>query len=140
MAQAKKAPAPHTNIPKVYTGRRKCAVARVRITPGVGEIKINGKNLLEFTTRVTDIARVEKPLRVAGVFGTVNVFATTQGGGIAGQCDALRMGISRALVVENPDYRSGLKKEGLMTRDPRVKERKKYGRKRARKRFQYSKR
>ena len=89
---------------------------------------------------MTDIARVEKPLRVAGVFGTVNVFATTQGGGIAGQCDALRMGISRALVVENPDYRSGLKKEGLMTRDPRVKERKKYGRKRARKRFQYSKR
>ncbi len=128
------------DIPKVYTGRRKSAVARVRVVPGVGEVKINGKPLQEFSTRVKDIYTVERPLKVAGVHGTVNVYATTKGGGIAGQCDAVRMGISRALMADNPDFRPALKKEGLVTRDPRVKERKKYGRKRARKRFQFSKR
>lgn len=140
MAIAKKQTVTPGNIPPVYTGRRKCAIARVRIAPGTGEIKVNGRPHNEFSTRLSDIARMEAPLRTAGVLGSVNVYATTVGGGIAGQCDAIRMGLSRALMAQNPDFRPSLKKEGLVTRDPRVKERKKYGRKRARKRFQYSKR
>jgi len=123
------------------TGRRKTAIAAVRIATGKGTITVNNKSAGDyFSNRHVLMARIIRPLEATGNLHHFDVFASVYGGGIAAQADALRMGISRALLMVSADLRSKLKPLGLLTRDPRAKERKKYGRKRARKRFQYSKR
>jgi small subunit ribosomal protein S9 len=122
------------------TGRRKTAVARVFLRPGSGEFKVNGKAFDEYF--VTDAQRgsAKSPLATSETAGTFNVIATVQGGGVNGQADAVKMGIARALMVFNVELRKQLKAAGMVSRDPRGKERKKYGQKGARKRFQFSKR
>jgi small subunit ribosomal protein S9 len=122
------------------TGRRKTAVARVFLRPGSGEFKVNGKPFEEYF--VTDAQRgsAKSPLATSETAGTFNVIATVQGGGVNGQADAVKMGIARALMVFNVELRKQLKAAGMVSRDPRGKERKKYGQKGARKRFQFSKR
>ena len=122
------------------TGRRKCAIARVWVTPGDGQIEINGRPATEYLGRpVLDIL-VNSPFVNLGLEGKYNVKASTKGGGISGQAGAIRLGVSRALVDMDEDLRSGLRAEGFLTRDARVKERKKYGRKKARRGFQFVKR
>lgn len=126
---------------KIYaTGRRKTSVARVWISPGKGEITVNGKSLLQHFGREILKMIVEQPLEVVEGMGKFNIRATVKGGGLSGQAGAMRMGISRALQIFNPDFRPILKERGFLTRDPRMKERKKYGRAGRRKGFQYSKR
>jgi len=122
------------------TGRRKTAVARVFLRPGSGEFKVNGKAFEEYF--VTDAQRgsAKSPLTTSETAGTFNVIATVSGGGVNGQADAVKMGIARALMVFNVELRKQLKAAGMVSRDPRGKERKKYGQKGARKRFQFSKR
>ena len=122
------------------TGRRKTAVARVFLRPGSGEFKVNGKAFEEYF--VTDAQRgsAKSPLATSETAGTFNVLATVSGGGVNGQADAVKMGIARALMVFNVELRKALKAAGMVSRDPRGKERKKYGQKGARKRFQFSKR
>ena len=124
----------------VATGRRKTAVARVRMRPGTGEIKVNGRPLEQYfgveSWRLTVLA----PLRAVEQEGKWDIRATLDGGGIPGQAGALRLGIARGLSRANPELRVGLKSGGFLTRDPRMKERKKYGQPGARKRFQFSKR
>jgi small subunit ribosomal protein S9 len=122
------------------TGRRKCAVARAWVTGTAGEITINDKPLEKVFPRLTLRQIIQLPLEMAGLMGKYSISATVHGGGPAGQAGALRHAIARALVTMTPSVRPPLKKEGLLTRDSRVKERKKYGQKGARKRFQYSKR
>jgi small subunit ribosomal protein S9 len=122
------------------TGRRKQAVARVRFRPGTGAIKINNRPFEEYFTSATHRQLITEPLRVANVDGTYDVDATMDGGGMAGQAGALRLGIARSLIELDPEFRSALKKAGLLTRDAREKESKKYGLKKARKAPQYSKR
>lgn len=122
------------------TGRRKEAVARVWLYPGEGELAINGKSLEEYFPRETLRHQVMQALEVSGSSGRYRVLATIKGGGISGQAGALSHGISRALVDCDETLRSDLKKAGLLRRDPRMKERKKYGFKKARKRPQFSKR
>ena len=123
------------------TGRRKSSVARVRLIPGNGNITVNKKPLDEYFGAKEIVKReVKRPFMVAGCEGKFDVVATVNGGGFTGQAGALRHGISRALLKVNEEYKNVLRSEGLLTRDARVKERKKYGRKRARKRFQFSKR
>jgi small subunit ribosomal protein S9 len=122
------------------TGRRKSAAARVFLRPGSGEIQINQKPLAEALTIETLRTVVRTPLLVTETADKFDVVATTAGGGIAGQAGALRLGIARALCEYNLELRPRLKKAGLLTRDPRVKERKKYGMAGARKRFQFRKR
>ncbi|MBC7247076.1 MAG: 30S ribosomal protein S9 [Actinobacteria bacterium] len=122
------------------TGRRKEAVARVWLYPGEGEFVINGRSLEEYFPRQTLRDQVMESLGVAGSVGRYRVVATIRGGGISGQAGALRHGIARALVDCDDTLRSELKKAGLLRRDPRMKERKKYGLKKARKRPQFSKR
>ena len=123
------------------TGKRKNAIARVFISPGEGQFKINGRENLEaYFGRATSRMIVMQPFEVTGNVGKFNISATLHGGGISGQADALRHGISRALLSMNPDYRKPLRKSGFLTRDSRVKERKKCGLKKARKATQYSKR
>jgi len=129
-----------TDIQTGGTGKRKTSVARVILTPGKGDIKINDKSFEEYFPVETLRMVVRQPLAVTGVMGKYDVSVNVQGGGISGQAGAVRHGIARALVEINSDFRPKLKKEGLLTRDPRVKERKKYGQKGARKRFQFSKR
>jgi small subunit ribosomal protein S9 len=125
---------------KIATGRRKEAVARVRLVPGTGEFDINGRNLEEyFPTRVHRMVAVS-PLRVTGREKDFDVIATISGGGVSGQAGAIRLGIARALIELEPELRGQLKAEGLLTRDGREKERRKYGLKKARKAPQYSKR
>ncbi len=122
------------------TGRRKSSVARVFMRPGTGAIKINGKAFdLYF---VTDAQRIDakSPLVVTETAGTFDIIANCSGGGVNGQAGAVKMGIARALLEFNPELRSKVKSEGFLTRDARMKERKKYGQKGARKRFQFSKR
>ncbi len=121
------------------TGRRKTAVARVWITQGTGQVRINERAVEEyFGEAVRDQALM--PLRTLGLEGDFDVWATVKGGGITGQAGALRHGLSRALVVANEEYRKPLRKNGFLTRDSRMVERKKYGQPGARKRFQFSKR
>jgi small subunit ribosomal protein S9 len=122
------------------TGRRKTAVARVFLRPGSGEFKVNGKAFEEYF--VTDAQRgsAKSPLATSETAGTFNVIATVSGGGVNGQADAVKMGIARALMVFNVELRKQLKAAGMVSRDPRGKERKKYGQKGARARFQFSKR
>ncbi len=122
------------------TGRRKEAVARVRLMPGTGKISVNGRPVEEYFTTLTLQTIIRQPLRAVNVEGRFDIVATTRGGGVAGQAGAVRHGIARALVAGDASLRSGLRKEGFLTRDSRMKERKKYGHKRARKGFQYSKR
>ncbi len=122
------------------TGRRKESVARVWLTPGKGEIKVNGQSLLEYFKRETLKMLIEQPFEVTETLGQYDVNATVQGGGLSGQAGALRLGIARALTKVNEDLRAPLRRAGFLTRDPRMVERKKYGQPKARKRFQYSKR
>lgn len=121
-------------------GRRKTSVARVRLTPGAGEITVNDKAMAQFFSRETLRGIVRQPLDLTNNAGKFNVTANVNGGGESGQAGAVRHGIARALIVFDVNLRSVLKKAGLLTRDPRMKERKKYGQKGARKRFQFSKR
>ncbi|NWG18719.1 MAG: 30S ribosomal protein S9 [Chloroflexi bacterium] len=123
------------------TGRRKSAVARVRLFPGSGEMIVNGKSIREyFGARELYAREIARPLELAGAAGTYNVLVKVRGGGVTGQAMAVRHGITRALLDANAELRPTLKKAGLITRDARVKERKKAGLKRARKRPQYTKR
>lgn len=123
------------------TGRRKCAVARVRLLPGNGTVLINGKSMTEHLgNRAALHVPVTQPLVVAGVADRYNLIIRTQGGGVAGQAIAIRLGVARALAELNPDYARLMRLEGFLTRDARVKERKKYGLHKARKRPQFSKR
>jgi small subunit ribosomal protein S9 len=122
------------------TGRRKNAVARVRLTPGTGTMTCNGKPALEFFGREALVNFASTPFRVTDTVGRFDVIATMHGGGVSGQAGALRHGIARALLEAGDDYRAELKKAGLLRRDPRMVERKKYGLKKARKRPQFSKR
>jgi small subunit ribosomal protein S9 len=122
------------------TGRRKCAIARAWVTGTAGDITINDKPLEQAFPRLTLRQIIQLPLELAGVAGKYSIKATVHGGGPTGQAGAIRHAIARALATMNQPLRGPLKKEGLLTRDSRVKERKKYGQKGARKRFQYSKR
>ncbi len=122
------------------TGRRKNAVARVYIYPGEGTITINGRKLSEyFGRRVLEMV-VQQPLELTGTSGRFNIAVRAQGGGISGQAGAVRLGLARALIQADPNLRPILKKAGFLTRDPRMKERRKYGLKKARRAPQYSKR
>ena len=122
------------------TGRRKCAVARVRMTPGTGKIVVNGRDVNEYFPVASYTGLVMQVLAVAGYEGKVDIAANLDGGGMAGQAGALRHGIARTLIKEDEDLRKVLKNSGMLTRDPREKERKKPGQPGARKRFQFSKR
>jgi len=122
------------------TGRRKNAVARVWLVPGNGQISINGKALGDYVPRDSLQQAVREPLEYAKVSGQFDVKATAKGGGLSGQAGAVRHGIARALVEWNEALRPQLRRSDFLTRDPRVKERKKYGHKRARRGFQFSKR
>jgi small subunit ribosomal protein S9 len=122
------------------TGRRKEAVARVWLRPGEGKIQVN-KNLFEdYFSRSVLQTVVQEPLKLTNTIGRYDVLVNVTGGGMSGQAEAVRHGISRALIDSDPNLRETLKKAGLLTRDSRVKERKKYGQKGARARFQFSKR
>ena len=123
----------------IGTGRRKNAVARVRLVPGTGKVTINGRDALEYFGREALLEFALEPFKVTDTEGHFDVIARCNGGGIGGQSGALRHGISRALL-EAGEYRAELKKAGFLTRDPRVVERKKYGLKKARRRPQFSKR
>jgi small subunit ribosomal protein S9 len=125
---------------KIYTGRRKTSVARVRLYPGTGRFLLNGRPLEDYFPVPTLQADVREPFRVTETEGKYDVVARIQGGGVSGQAGALRHGLARALEGEDPDWRAPLKKAGLLTRDARETERKKYGLKKARKAPQYSKR
>ena len=122
------------------TGRRKKSVARVRLYPGTGVITINGKNIDEYFGLETLKLIVNQPLEVTETIGKFDIVANVVGGGISGQAGAIRHGIARALVVSDETYRGALKTAGFLTRDPRMKERKKYGLKAARRAPQFSKR
>ena len=123
------------------TGRRKSSVARVHLFEGGnGTITINGRDIDEYFGLETLKMVVRQPLEATGTVGKVDISATVSGGGVSGQAGAIRHGISRALVTLNPEYRASLKAAGFMTRDPRMKERKKYGLKAARRAPQFSKR
>jgi small subunit ribosomal protein S9 len=122
------------------TGRRKSSVARVSIAQGNGQIFVNNKPVDTYFPRETLRMMIRQPIELVGMTGKYDVRVKVSGGGLSGQAGAVRHGISRALVNMDNDLRSRLKKEGFLTRDPREKERKKYGQKGARKRFQFSKR
>ncbi len=122
------------------TGRRKSSIARVRIVEGSGKITVNGKDIDEFFGLETLKVIVRQPLTVTDTTAKYDVVATVKGGGIAGQAGAIRHGIARALNEANAEFRPALKTNGFLTRDPRMKERKKYGLKKARKAPQFSKR
>ncbi len=124
----------------IGTGRRKRSVARVRLIPGDGSITVNDRPLDQHINSLVQRVLIQDPLRVAGMQASYSVVARVHGGGPSGQAGALRLGIARALCRLDPSLRPPLKKAGLLTRDPRVKERKKYGLRKARKRPQYSKR
>ena len=128
--------------PYLYgTGRRKSSVARVHLFPnGTGSITINGRDIDEYFGLDTLKLIVRQPLVTTDLLGKVDIVVTVAGGGVSGQAGAIRHGISRALVTLNPEYRASLKAAGFMTRDPRMKERKKYGLKAARRAPQFSKR
>jgi small subunit ribosomal protein S9 len=122
------------------TGRRKTAVARVYLRPGSGEFKVNGKPFDEYFVTDAQRASAKSPLVSTETGANFNVVVTVDGGGVNGQADAVKMGIARALMLFNIELRKKLKSEGMVSRDSRGKERKKYGQKGARKRFQFSKR
>lgn len=122
------------------TGRRKRSIARVMITPGTGRLSINGRTFEEYIPSAAIRLDVSQPLTLTSNEGNFDITVNVQGGGISGQAGAIRLGITRALLEVNAEYRKILKPAGLITRDPRVKERKKYGLKKARRAPQFSKR
>ena len=122
------------------TGRRKQAVARVRLSPGSGTITANGRAFDDYFPSAVHRTLITEPLRVADLEGAYDIDVTLDGGGLSGQAGAFRLGIARALIEIDGELRSAVKSEGLLTRDPRKKESKKYGLKKARKAPQYSKR
>lgn len=122
------------------TGRRKSSVARVWLMPGEGRMVVNKRPLQEYFSRAAHQSLIVSPLKTAGMEGKFNLRANVVGGGMTGQAGAVRLGIARALLTVDTSLRATLRKAGLLTRDPRVKERKKYGQKGARARFQFSKR
>uniref|UniRef100_A0A7C4XNT3 30S ribosomal protein S9 n=1 Tax=candidate division WOR-3 bacterium TaxID=2052148 RepID=A0A7C4XNT3_UNCW3 len=125
---------------EIVVGSRKRAVAKVILTPGKGSIMVNGKEALEYFCRQDLVDIVNLPLITAGVKGNFDIQAKVMGGGVSGQAGALSLGIARALVNYNPELKPSLKSAGLLRRDPREKERMKYGLAKRRKRFQFSKR
>ena len=131
-----------TSVIQYYgTGRRKNATARVRLVPGTGQITINGRTQEDYLGGRPGLPmELAEPFKAADAAGRFDVLVAVRGGGISGQVGAIRHGIARALAEAAPQNRPVLRTDGFLTRDPRVKERKKYGRKRARKRFQFSKR
>lgn len=124
----------------VATGRRKRAVARVRIKPGTGKFEVNGRTLDEYLARDVLVRIAKQPLVITGTEGMYDIRVICDGGGLSGQAGAIRHGLARALLEANPNLKQTLRSYGLLTRDPREVERKKYGRPGARKRFQFSKR
>jgi small subunit ribosomal protein S9 len=122
------------------TGRRKSAVARVYLRPGNGDVKVNGRPFEQYFVTEAQRSSARAPLALTESAGSFNVVANVCGGGINGQADAMKLGVARALMQFNAELRKKLKSEGMVTRDSRAKERKKYGQKGARKRFQFSKR
>ena len=122
------------------TGRRKTAVARVFLRPGGGDFKVNGREFEQYFVTESQRSSAKQPLISAEAAATFSVIANVSGGGVNGQADAVKLGIARALMQFNAELRKKLKSEGLVSRDARGKERKKYGQKGARKRFQFSKR
>jgi len=136
VAEKKKDPSGET----VSVGRRKCARARVRLKPGAGNFVVNGQPLREYLARDTLVRLVNQVFDVTGTAGKFDIRAHCDGGGLAGQAGALRLGVARALVAYDENLRKSLRSHGMLTRDAREVERKKYGRPGARKRFQFSKR
>ena len=122
------------------TGKRKTAIARVRLIPGEGKFNINQKSLDEYFKRETSKMIIKQPTELTETTARYDVFVNVHGGGINSQAGAIRHGIAKALFESSPDFRSVLKKAGFLTRDSRTKERKKYGQRKARAKFQYSKR
>ena len=122
------------------TGKRKSSTARVYLMPGAGEFKVNRRELAEYFCSETQRTVVRSPLAITDNLGRFDVRVTVNGGGISGQAGAIRLGITKALLEFNGELRPRLKRAGMLTRDSRIKERKKYGQKGARKRFQFSKR
>jgi small subunit ribosomal protein S9 len=122
------------------TGRRKSSVARVRLVPGEGRIVVNSREITDYIPSAALIEDIKQPLNLTETVGSYDVLVNVSGGGYAGQAGAIRHGISRALLEADPEYRSTLKRAGLLTRDARMKERKKYGLKGARRAPQFSKR
>lgn len=129
-----------TTVVYQATGRRKTSVAMVRLMPGEGKMLVNGKPMNKYLTKEDLMILVQKPLEITGMTGKVDLICSARGGGLTGQAGAIRLAVARALVKMNEEYRKSLKKAGLLSRDPRMVERKKYGQIKARKRFQYSKR
>ncbi len=128
-------------VPYFYgTGRRKTSVARVRVIPGTGSITVNGKDAEEYFGLDTLMLIINQPFAVTGTEGKFDILCTVKGGGLSGQAGAIRHGTARALLQADDNFRAPLKKAGLLTRDPRMKERKKYGLKKARRASQFSKR
>ena len=122
------------------TGRRKQAVARVWMMPGSGKILINRRDIDDYFGRATSKMVLRQPLELTETINRYDIFVNVAGGGLSGQADAIQLGITRSLMKINGAFRAALKKEGFVTRDPRIKERKKYGQRGARARFQFSKR
>ncbi len=127
-------------VDKIFVGRRKNAVARVILRSGSGNVTVNKKEIEKYFPLKTNRDDILLPFTITETLGTYDVFANVKGGGYTGQSEAIRLGISRALVELNPDFRPLLKVDSLLTRDSRMVERKKYGQPKARKRFQFSKR
>lgn len=125
---------------KIYVGRRKTSVARVILKNGSGKVTVNGREFDDYFPQLLSREDILAPFKVTQTEGKYDVFVNVDGGGTTGQAQAVRLGISRALIDINPDFRPALKAEGFLRRDPRMVERKKYGRPKARKRFQFSKR
>ncbi len=125
---------------QIYVGRRKTSVARVILRSGNGKITVNGKEFEQAFPQLLSREDIMNPLKVTDTLGKYDVTVKVLGGGTTGQAQAIRLGIARALVNINPEFRGALKAEGFLTRDPRMVERKKYGQPKARKRFQFSKR
>lgn len=125
---------------QIFVGRRKTSVARVIVKNGSGQITINGKSLNDYFPQAIHQGEVMAPLVATETGGSYDVSANVEGGGLTGQAQAVKLGIARSLVDTNPEFRAKLKVDSLLTRDPRMVERKKYGRPKARKRFQFSKR
>lgn len=127
-------------IDKIYVGRRKTSVARVILRTGSGKVTVNDKEFEQAFPLKVQREDILAPFKVTETLNKYDLFVNVNGGGTTGQSQAIRLGISRALEDINPDFRTGLKAEGFLTRDPRMVERKKYGQPKARKRFQFSKR
>jgi len=125
---------------KIFVGRRKNAVARVYLRSGKGKVTINDREIENYFPLKEHRIDVLLPFNVTETVGTYDIYANVNGGGVTGQAEAIRLGISRALLDINPDFRPALKAQDLLRRDPRMVERKKYGQPKARKRFQFSKR